>query len=79
MTARILTVKEVKLRRAAQLCGSASSCSSDLLLILAPLFIFFCARQLMTINPSPRTPFVAGGGREGGGRRRSFECKCVTL
>lgn len=36
MTERILTVKEVN-SAAAQLCGSASSCSSDLLLTL--LFI----------------------------------------
>lgn len=41
MTERILTVKEVN-SAAAQLCGSASSCSSDLLLILAPLFML-CA------------------------------------
>lgn len=41
MTERILAVKEVNSAEA-QLCGSASSCSSDLLLILALLFIL-CA------------------------------------
>lgn len=41
MTERILTVKEVN-SAAEQLCGSASSCSSDLLLVPALLFIL-CA------------------------------------